>query len=166
MGGIGMLETMANRIAYLRGLADGLDVGEKSAEGKIMTEMIEIMDEVYAQFRELHARVEEAEDYVEALDEDLEDVELYLFEDDEALYETIEDDDDVDYATYYDLDDDEDAALYESDDDTHLATGYDFSCPHCQKEIHLREGTDDDGYSHYVIESASAQRDYQPVNPT
>ncbi|EJL41066.1 hypothetical protein BAG01nite_02220 [Brevibacillus agri] len=160
-----MIEAMANRIAYLRGLADGLDVGEKSAEGKIMAEMIEIMDEVCAQFRELHARVEEAEDYVEALDEDLEDVELYLFEEDDDLYETIEDDD-IEYATCYDLDDDEDAYLYEADGDAYLAGGYEFSCPHCQKEIHLREGHDEEGYTHYVIEQSSGEREYQPINPT
>ncbi|MGN7468803.1 CD1247 N-terminal domain-containing protein [Brevibacillus sp. SAFN-007a] len=162
-----MLETMANRIAYLRGLADGLDVSEQGAEGKILTEMIEMMDEVYAQFRELHARVEEAEDYVEALDEDLEDVERYLFKDDDALYETIEDDDHgIEYATGYDLDDDEDASFYETRDDAHLADGYEFSCPHCQKEIHLREGRDAEGYRHYVIQQPAGEREYQPINPT
>ncbi|MGZ0053078.1 CD1247 N-terminal domain-containing protein [Brevibacillus gelatini] len=161
-----MIEAMANRIAYLRGLVDGLDGSEKNAEGKIVAEIIEIMDEVCAQFRELHTRVEEAEDYIEALDEDLEDVELYLFGEDDDLYETIEDDEDIEYATCYDLDDDEDAYLYEANGDAHLEGGYEFSCPHCQKEIRLREGRDEEGYSHYLIERSFDERECQPINPT
>lgn len=149
-----MPESLANRIAYLQGLADGLDVGEKSSEGKIMVEMIEILNEVEGQLRELHARVEEAEDYVEALDEDLEDIELYLFEDDDDLYETVVDceDDDDEYATFYDLDDDEDAQMYEGQVDPHLDTTYEFACPNCQEEIYLHEGQDEEGFKHYVIE--------------
>ncbi|MFS0554090.1 CD1247 N-terminal domain-containing protein [Brevibacillus sp. 179-C9.3 HS] len=157
-----MPETLANRIAYLQGLADGLEVGEKSSEGKILVEMIEILSEVQGQLRELHARVEEAEDYVEALDDDLEDIELYLFEDDDDLYETVVDceDDDDEYAAYYDLDDDEDAHQFEGQVDPHLDTTYEFACPNCQEEIYLHEGKDEEGFKHYIIEPVETNQSH------
>lgn len=163
------MESLTNRIAYLRGLAEGMDISEKSAEGKIVLELIDIIDDVAAEFRELHDRVEEAEDYVEALDEDLEDVELYLFEDEERLYETVgdcSDETDDEYAAYYDLDDDEDSFIYENADDRHLDTTYEFACPSCQEVILLHEGTDEEGYTHYVIEPSEAGMEKQPINPT
>lgn len=166
-----MLETLTGRISYLRGLADGLDVGEKSPEGKLLAEIVGVLDEMQAQFRELHARIEETEDYVEAIDEDLEDVELFLFENEEELYETVEDcaDDEADeYVTYYDLDDDEDARVYESLDDDHLESSYEFACPSCHEMLFLQEGTDADGYYHFVVEPyhPPGQEDIQPINPT
>lgn len=86
-----MQETLESRIAYLRGLAEGLDVNAQGAEGKLISEMIEILDEMHAEIHELHARVEENTDYLEAIDEDLQDVELLLFEEDEALYAQVDD---------------------------------------------------------------------------
>lgn len=163
-----MVESLTNRIAYLRGLAEGMDISEKSAEGKIVLELIDIIDDIAAEFRELHDRVEEAEDYVEALDEDLEDVELYLFEDEERLYKTVgdcSDEADDDLAAYYDLDDEEDAFIYENVGDRHLDTTYEFSCPSCHEDILLHEGTDEEGYTHYVIEPSKADREH-PINPT
>ncbi|MFD2371906.1 CD1247 N-terminal domain-containing protein [Brevibacillus sp. GCM10020057] len=86
-----MLTALTERISYLRGLASGLDVSEKSAEGKLLMEIVGILDEMHAEFRELHTRIDETEDYVQAIDEDLEDVELFLFENEEDLYETVTD---------------------------------------------------------------------------
>ncbi len=164
-----VLETLTERISYLRGLADGLDVTEKSAEGKLLAEIVGILDEMQAQFRELHERIEETEDYVEAIDEDLEDVELFLFENEDDLYTTVtdcEDSDDAEHATYYDLDDDEDARVYESLDDEHLETTYEFACPSCQEMIFLHEGVDEDGYYHFVIEPYQSGSEIPAINPT
>lgn len=159
-----MLESISNRIAYLRGLAEGLDVNEQSAQGRLIGEMIEILDDMHAQFGELHARVEEAEEYVEAIDEDLEDVELYLYGDDEDLYEPVVDCSSPD--GFADLDDDEEAYLYETADEDHLETTHEFECPSCRKSISVREGRDEDGFHHFIIEPSRIQPEYQPINPT
>lgn len=164
-----LLETLTERISYLRGLADGLDVTEKSAEGKLLAEIVGILDEMQAEFRELHTRIEETEDYLEAIDEDLEDVELLLFENEEELYATVtdcDDSDDTEYATYYDLDDDENANVYESLDDEHLETTYEFACPSCHEMIFLHEGIDEDGYYHFIIEPYQNESEIQAINPT
>lgn|GEM_PF-2126706 len=86
-----MPDSLKGRISYLRGLMEGLDVDAHSSEGKLISEIIEILDEMQAEIKALHTRIDETEDYVDALDEDLQDVELLLFEDDGALYEEVDD---------------------------------------------------------------------------
>jgi hypothetical protein len=151
-----MLDALENRIAYLRGLADGLDVGS-SAEGKMMAEIIDILDDMHAEIHVLHTRLEETEDYIEAIDEDLGDIELFLFDDDELLYETVEEDDAEAY-TYESMD-------TELDEDQ-FDTSYEFTCPSCQKGIKLHEGMDDEGYLHYVIEPYDEKAGHESINPT
>lgn len=164
------MEKLDNRISYLRGLADGMDVGTTSREGKILTELIHLLDDMYAEVKELHVRVEETEEYVEAIDEDLEDLELLLYDDADELYETVTDCDehelDNQYDDYYDLDDDDEAYAYENrnDDRAHLETSYQIECPSCDEVIFLHEGEDDEGYHHYVIEPYSPEA--APINPT
>ncbi|GAA4709902.1 CD1247 N-terminal domain-containing protein [Brevibacillus fulvus] len=165
------MEKLENRISYLQGLADGMDVGSNSKEGKILQEVIQLLDDMYGELRELHARIEETEEYVEAVDEDLEDLELLLYddaEDDEDLYEMVDDcddelaDDNVDQ--FYDLDDDETAYTFENQQNDEFDTSYEIECPTCREIIFLHEGTDDEGYHHYVIEPYDA--DAEVVNPT
>lgn len=165
-----MLEQLANRISYLRGLADGMDVNQGSNEGKILAEVIEIMDDMYGQFRELHARIEETEDYVEAIDDDLDDVELYLFGDEDDLYEIVDDCDD-DTAILLDDDypeqDDEDAAVYELDsEDDQVIASYEIECPSCHEILYFPEGEDEEGDRHYVFEQMPQERGHEAINPT
>jgi hypothetical protein len=165
------MEQAANRIAYLRGLADGMEGNNGSREGKMFIELIELMDDLCGELRELHARVEETERYAEAIDEDLEDVELLLYGDEEDLYETVGDCAEEhldDYQAFADLDDDETAHIYEMDRDegVHFDTSCEFECPACREVIRLHEGVDDEGYQHYVIEPYRSETELQPVNPT
>jgi len=156
------MDALENRIAYLRGLADGLDVGTQTAEGKMLAEMIEILDEMHAEIHVLHSRIEETEDYVEAIDEDLEDIELYLFEDEDELYETVGD------CTDDDMDLDASDTMYTLDptDEDQFETSYEFTCPTCQTGIMLHEGKDEEGYLHYVIEPFTPKEGFEPINPT
>ncbi|USG63654.1 hypothetical protein NDK47_15885 [Brevibacillus ruminantium] len=155
-----MLESLANRISYLRGLVDGMDVSEGSKEGKILSEVIEVLDEMYGQFREIHARIEETEDYVEAIDDDLDDVELYLFGDEDDLYEIADDCNDE-----YVEQDDEEGTIYELDPHDQIIASYEIECPSCHEILYFQEGEDDEGYHHYVIEPMP-QDTREPINPT
>lgn len=165
------MDKLENRISYLRGLADGMDVGENSREGKILTEVIHLLDDMHAEIRGLTARVEETEEYVDAIDEDLEDLELLLYDDDESLYELVDDDcedaeDEDEYYEYYDLDDDDEAYTFQANGDKNsdFETSYEFECPTCQEIIFLHEGVDDEGYHHYVIEPYDSE--VEAINPT
>ncbi|MGO0060862.1 CD1247 N-terminal domain-containing protein [Brevibacillus fluminis] len=108
------MESLAKRIAYLQGLTDGLEVGENSKEGRIISEMVTLLDELHVELKTLQLRMEEAESYVEAVDCDLGNLEWFVY-DDEDLYEDVDDDDFVIEGRdqdYYDLDDSEDSYIY------------------------------------------------------
>ncbi len=165
------MEELGRRITYLRGLADGLDIGEATKEGRIVVEMVQLLDDLYAECRTLQLRIEETEDYVEAIDEDLNDLELLMYDDDDELYEMVDDDDFVvldpdDEGEYYDLDDSEDAYLYDrtSSENMPVNESYEFECPNCDETLLFHEEVDEEGYRHYIIERSSDLQ--EPINPT
>ncbi|UFJ42924.1 hypothetical protein LOK74_10705 [Brevibacillus humidisoli] len=167
------MEQLEKRISYLRGLADGFDVSETSREGKVLVDMIQVIDDMVAEMKELHVRVQETEEYLEAVDEDLSELEYLLF-DEEALYEVVDEEDeqasDEFYDDeYYDLDDSEDAYIYDRTDEArtaaheHTGQSYEIECPTCREVMFFHEGIDDEGYRHYVIEPLSEEG---VINPT
>ena len=58
------------QVAYLKGLAEGLNVGE-SAEGKLIVKMFDVLDSIADAFDDVDDEIEELEEYIEAVDEDL-----------------------------------------------------------------------------------------------
>lgn len=80
------MEQLEARVAYLRGLAEG--VGVKGPEGRILDEAIRVMDQMAKRIRELEVRVDDQEAHLEALDEDLADLEVYVYGDDEEEEDT------------------------------------------------------------------------------
>ena len=69
------------QVAYLKGLAEGLNVGE-SAEGKLIVKMFDVLDSIADAFDDVDDEIEELEEYIEAVDEDLSEIEE-IFEDDD-----------------------------------------------------------------------------------
>lgn len=163
------MEKLESKIAYLRGLAEGMEVSGSSREGRVIVEIIQLLDDMNSELKELHVRVEETEDYTEAIDEDLEDLELLLYEDDDDLYEMVEDCEEHQARNqsndqFYDLDDDEEAYMFEAGKETEFDSSYEIECPTCQEVIFLHEGVDGEGYHHYVIEPHAEE--LEAINPT
>ena len=74
--------TISEKVAYLKGLADGLDLQEKpSKEGKLIAKIIDILENVGFAVEDLEVEVEALTDEVESVAEDLSDVETMVFED-------------------------------------------------------------------------------------
>lgn len=63
------------RVAYLHGLANGMDVDNDSKEGKLLGGIIDVLDQFADSFNEL-------EEYIQSLDEDLYTLENDLHEED------------------------------------------------------------------------------------
>lgn len=74
------MEHLYEKVAYLRGLAEGMELNESSKEGKVLLQIIETLEDFTDAIVELDENQLELTDYVETLDEDLEDVEEELFE--------------------------------------------------------------------------------------
>ena len=109
------MDFLYERVAYLRGLAEGLGVEEESSEGKVIANIIDVLEDFAEAINELYDYQEDLDEYVEAIDEDLADVEDELYEDE---------DDDEDFDDFDDFDD------------------YDYievECPHCKEYVYLDE---------------------------
>lgn len=111
------MESLTKRIAYLKGLSDGLKIGEDSKEGRIVSEVVLLLDEMLVEMKTLQLRMQETEAYVEAVDEDLNNLELFVYDEDDLYYENVNGDDFIgmeeNNEDFYDLDDNEDAYVYE-----------------------------------------------------
>ncbi len=74
------MEHLYEKVAYLRGLAEGMELSESSKEGKVLLQIIETLEDFTDAIVELDENQMELTDYVETIDEDLEDVEDELFD--------------------------------------------------------------------------------------
>ena len=126
--------TIAEKVAYLKGLADGSNLNSESGEGKLLTAIIDTLEDIAYELEEMTENIEELDEALDAVSEDLEDVEELLFGDD--------DDDDCDCC----CDDDEDCNCCDDDEDG-CGCGccedgemtYEVDCPSCGGEIVLQE---------------------------
>lgn len=113
------MSSLTDRTAYLRGLAEGMNLAEDKNENKLMLEMLSVLDEMAQKLGEVETDLAELDEYVESIDGDLSDMEEVLLGD--------EDDD------YYDEDDDDEEGI-EFDENEELS----FDCPHCGNPMRLK----------------------------
>lgn len=83
---------ISERVAYLRGLAEGLKITETTPEGKLILKIIDVLEDIADAINEIDESQAELDDYVENIDEDLSAVEeqLYGIEDEEADFMEID----------------------------------------------------------------------------
>ena len=75
------------RVAYLQGLADGMGLDGTTKEGKILNEIIEVLEDFAEAINELSDDIVDIDEYLEAIDSDLSDIE------DDVYNDEFEDDD-------------------------------------------------------------------------
>ena len=76
--------TISEKVAYLKGLAEGLDLDTvKSKEGKLISVMIGILEELAMSVEDLEENALNLGEEIDVLSDDLADVEEVVFEDDE-----------------------------------------------------------------------------------
>ncbi|WP_443710851.1 CD1247 N-terminal domain-containing protein [Ruminococcus bicirculans (ex Wegman et al. 2014)] len=117
---------LSKKVAYLKGLMEGLKIDDSTNEGKILTIMADILDEMSATVEDIAEDVDETVELVDTLDEDLGEIEDLIYGDDN-------DDDCCDDDCCCDDDDDDDDAMYEC------------VCPNCGDTIMLGENIIADG---------------------
>lgn len=113
--------TISEKVAYLKGLADGLDLDlEGSKEGKLLVKIMEILEDLALSVEDLEVETQASSGELEALAEDVADMESILFEDW-----------DKDEMDEFDLLDDEDF--------------FEIECPSCGEDIIIDESILDVG---------------------
>ena len=68
------------KVAYMKGLAEGLGLDTKSKEGKLLKVIMDILDDMALELQDIHAEQGELEEGLDAVSDDLADVETYLYE--------------------------------------------------------------------------------------
>ncbi|SHJ67315.1 hypothetical protein SAMN02745227_00409 [Anaerobranca californiensis DSM 14826] len=121
---------LKEKIAYIQGLADGLDLDDKSAEGKILRHVLEVLEDMADIIEDIDLGQAELEDYVEAIDEDLAELEKDFLESEVAECQC----DCDDHCSDDDLDDLDDVDVEELDDDE-----VEVECPHCGEVAYVEE---------------------------
>lgn len=117
--------TISEKVAYLKGLSEGLNIDtEKSKEGKLISVIVDILEEVGLSIEDLEESVESLGEELDAVSDDLSDVEDYLLDEDEE-----------------DEDEEDEEGGDEEDDDY-----FEVKCPNCEEtlvidEDVLKEGT-------------------------
>ncbi len=85
--------TISEKVAYLKGLAEGLNLDtEKSKEGKLISVMIGILEEVGMSIEDLEENTQALGEEIDAISSDLEDVEEAVFDDGDEEDEDYDDD--------------------------------------------------------------------------
>jgi len=103
------------KVAYMKGLAEGIGLDVKSKEGKLLKVMMDILDDIALELQDIRDEQGDLEEGLDAVSEDLADVESYLFEEEE------------------DEEGDEDEEVYQT------------TCPNCEEEIFFDEDILADG---------------------
>lgn len=116
---------ISEKVAYLKGLAEGLNLDTESKEGKLIAAIIDVLDDMAEKFADVEDELCDVEDGLDAVSDDLSDVE-------ETLYFALDDDEDEDE----DEDDDED----DEEEECFMT-----NCPECEEEVYFDESVLEDG---------------------
>lgn len=68
------------RVAYLHGLTKGLNVDEHTPEGKVLLNIIDVLNDMAEDVEDIYLQQQDLETYVETLDEDLNDLEDEIYD--------------------------------------------------------------------------------------
>lgn len=127
---------LSEQMSYLKGLVDGMDIDLTTKEGKVLGQIMEVLQSAILYIDDLQDQVDELTELCEDLDEDLGDVEEFLLDEDDDDDDEIEFDDDDDD----DFDDDDDYDFEEEEEDL-----YETVCPTCENTIVLADSILDEG---------------------
>lgn len=85
------MDYLYEKISYLKGLADGLGIDENSKEGKLLLNIVDVLDDFAEAIEDIVVEQEEIGEYVDYIDEDLADVEEDIYGDFDEFDEFDED---------------------------------------------------------------------------
>jgi chromosome segregation ATPase len=82
---------LGERVAYLKGLAEGLKVDESSNEGKLIKGIIDVLEDFALEVEDLEDSIDNMAEHIEEVDDDLAQLEDDYYEyDDEDFDEEVE----------------------------------------------------------------------------
>lgn len=116
--------TTSEKVAYLKGLAEGLGIDKETKEGRVLGAIMDILEDMAHDIEDLEENAWELGEAIDQVSDDLADIE-------DIVYDVDDDDDD---------DDDEDCCGCCCDgDEDEEPTFYEVTCPACESTITIDE---------------------------
>ena len=115
---------ITEKVAYLKGLMEGMKIDTETNEGKILSAMVDILEDIGLELEDLWNAQGELEDGLDVVGDDLEDIEDIVYDEDDE--ESFDDE-------YYEDDAEEDEDCYAT------------TCPTCEETIYFDESVLEDG---------------------
>lgn len=109
--------TVTEKVAYIKGLVDGLKLDETKDEVKVIKAMVDLLDDLAMSVADLEEGLDVVSDQVDAVDEDLAELESFVYDEDDCDCDDCCGDDDY----------------------------YEVECPKCGEIICVDEGILEDG---------------------
>jgi len=117
---------ITEKLAYIKGLAEGLSLDESKPEVKVINAIIDLLDDIAYDLTDMEELYDDLSEQVDEIDQDLAEVESELYDDEEC--DCCDDDDD------YDDDDDDD---FDFDDEDNPF--YEVTCGACGQKLNVSE---------------------------
>ena len=114
---------ITEKVAYLKGLAEGMELNAEKKEGKLLLAIIDVLEDIALELSDIEDAQEELGEGLDAVSDDLEDVEDLL----------------------YGEDDEDDEPEYELDDLGEDEECYATTCPTCEETLYFDESVLEDG---------------------
>ena len=116
--------TTSEKVAYLKGLAEGLGIDKETKEGRVLGAIMDILEDMAHDIEDLEENAWELGEAIDQVSDDLADIE-------DIVYDVDDDDDD---------DDDEDCCgCCCGGDEDEEPTFYEVTCPACENTITIDE---------------------------
>jgi DNA-directed RNA polymerase subunit RPC12/RpoP len=126
-----LMNYLKEKVAYLKGLAEGMQLDYTTNEGKLFKAIMEVLDDMALAVDDIEEVQEQLSEQVDEMDEDLAEIESLIYDlDNDDDY----DDDDEDEDEDDDEDEDED-----EDDEYEEEVFAEFDCPHCGETVNLQD---------------------------
>lgn len=146
------MKSLKSRVAYLQGLAAGMDMSENSKEGKLFHGILSVLQDFAQTVEGLEEAQEQLEDYVETIDED-----LYNLEEDISEYDAEELDEDF---VEVDCPGCGETVMFHSDileDDDVIEV----TCPNCDEVVFVNDDSYSSGDEAEMLENKRNQQNHE-----
>jgi len=122
---------ISERVAFIKGLAEGMKIDDTTNEGKLLTAIIDVLDDIALAIEDVEEIQDEMSEQVDGIDEDLAELEKTVYEqEDDIEFEEIQ-------CPYCGEEIEVDLELIDEDAEA-------IECPHCHQKIELEWDCDCD----------------------
>ncbi|MBC2580319.1 CD1247 N-terminal domain-containing protein [Clostridium sp. DJ247] len=123
------MNSINSKVSYLSGLIDGLDIDRDTKEGKILVEVVNVLKSIAQEITEIAESQKDMQHYIDAIDEDLTDLQDEFYDSDYNLCE-----DEGNNFVQLECKDCGDTVYVDKDI---MSQGEEITCPNCHNKISL-----------------------------